>query len=98
MRVITWNRSFRGLGLPHAESERNEADLEDYETLAIVLDKMLAWEKKLFEEVKVSFINFCISYYLWISFVFGFFMLHFRVPISDYIHYKSNHGNFNFLA
>ncbi|KAF2304498.1 hypothetical protein GH714_032788 [Hevea brasiliensis] len=50
MRVITWNRSFRGV--PNGEGGKNELDSEDYETLATVLDKLLAWEKKLYDEVK----------------------------------------------
>ncbi|KAG5537673.1 hypothetical protein RHGRI_024953 [Rhododendron griersonianum] len=50
MRVITWNRSFRGL--PNAEDGKDELDLEEHETHATVLDKMLAWEKKLYDEVK----------------------------------------------
>lgn len=54
MRVITWNRSFRG------EGGKDELDSEDYETHATVLDKLLAWEKKLYDEVKVhhSWFNF----------------------------------------
>lgn len=47
MRVITWNRSLRGT----PEGGRDE--YEDNETLATVLDKLMAWEKKLYEEVKV---------------------------------------------
>lgn len=49
MRVITWNRSFRGL---NAEEYRDDIDSEENETLATVLDKLLAWEKKLYDEVK----------------------------------------------
>jgi len=51
MRVITWNRSFKGV--PSAEGGEDELDSEDYETHATVLDKLLAWEKKLYDEVKV---------------------------------------------
>jgi hypothetical protein len=51
MRVITWNRSFKGE--PRAEGGKDELDTEDYETHATVLDKLLAWEKKLYDEVKV---------------------------------------------
>ncbi|KAJ6435019.1 hypothetical protein OIU84_000291 [Salix udensis] len=51
MRVITWNRSFKGV--PGAEGGgKDELDYEDYETHATVLDKLLAWEKKLYDEVK----------------------------------------------
>ena len=57
MRVITWNRSFRGV--PNGEGGKDDVDSEDYETHATVLDKLLAWEKKLYDEVKVhlSLIN-----------------------------------------
>ncbi|KAM1365099.1 hypothetical protein ACFX13_044144 [Malus domestica] len=48
MRVITWNRSFRGI--PNGDGK--DENSEDYETHATVLDKMLAWEKKLYDEVK----------------------------------------------
>lgn len=50
MRVITWNRSFHGL--PSAD-DVHDSDSEENETHAIVLDKLLAWEKKLYDEVKV---------------------------------------------
>lgn len=49
MRVITWNRSFRGL----QNVDDGDDEVETYETLASVLDKLLAWEKKLYDEVKV---------------------------------------------
>ncbi|KAH7865811.1 hypothetical protein Vadar_011541 [Vaccinium darrowii] len=52
MRVITWNRSFRGL--PNAEDGMDDLDSEEHETHATVLDKMLAWEKKLYDEVKTG--------------------------------------------
>ncbi|XP_074567085.1 uncharacterized protein LOC141823732 [Curcuma longa] len=51
MRVITWNRSFKGV----SGTERNKDDFDDddeWETHATVLDKILAWEKKLYDEVK----------------------------------------------
>ena len=51
MRVITWNRSFKGL--PDADDGKDDFDSEENETHATVLDKMLAWEKKLYDEVKV---------------------------------------------
>lgn len=52
MRVITWNRSFKGVP---GENGNDEYDEDQYETHATVLDKLLAWEKKLYEEVKVRF-------------------------------------------
>ena len=51
MQVITWNRSFRGV--PNGDGMKDDFDTDDYETHATVLDKLLAWEKKLYEEVKV---------------------------------------------
>lgn len=53
MKVITWNRSFKGL--PNTTDGKDEFDEDEWETHATVLDKMLAWEKKLYDEVKVSF-------------------------------------------
>ncbi|KAK6927415.1 protein of unknown function DUF632 [Dillenia turbinata] len=50
MRVITWNRSFRGI--PNGDAVND--DLDEFETHATVLDKLLAWEKKLFDEVKAG--------------------------------------------
>ncbi|KAJ6406335.1 hypothetical protein OIU84_009957 [Salix udensis] len=50
MRVITWNRSFKGVS--GAEGGKDGLDTEDYETHATILDKLLAWEKKLYDEVK----------------------------------------------
>lgn len=52
MRVITWNRSFRGL--PNADDVKDEFDSVENETHATVLDKLLAWEKKLYDEVKAG--------------------------------------------
>lgn len=52
MKVITWNRSFRGL--PNADDGKDDFDSEEHETHATVLDKMLAWEKKLYDEVKAG--------------------------------------------
>lgn len=51
MRVITWNRSFHGL--QSADDVMDDSDSEENETHAAVLDKLLAWEKKLYDEVKV---------------------------------------------
>ncbi|KAB1204481.1 hypothetical protein CJ030_MR8G028123 [Morella rubra] len=50
MRVITWNKSFRGI--TNGEGGKDDFDSEEHETHASVLDKLLAWEKKLYEEVK----------------------------------------------
>lgn len=55
MRVITWNRSFKGIS--QAESALDDFDNDELETHATILDKMLAWEKKLFDEVRVSFLH-----------------------------------------
>ncbi|XP_057957390.1 nitrate regulatory gene2 protein [Malania oleifera] len=52
MRVITWNRSLRGM--PNGEGGKDDFDSEEYETHATVLDKLLAWEKKLYDEVKAG--------------------------------------------
>ncbi|KAJ8755929.1 hypothetical protein K2173_024474 [Erythroxylum novogranatense] len=52
MRVITWNRSFKGI--PNIDEGKDEFDSEEHETHATVLDKMLAWEKKLYDEVKAG--------------------------------------------
>lgn len=49
--MITWNRSFKGLST--ADDAVDDFDSEEHETHATVLDKMLAWEKKLYDEVKV---------------------------------------------
>ncbi|KAF2323336.1 hypothetical protein GH714_034717 [Hevea brasiliensis] len=52
MRVITWNRSFKGI--PSVDDDKDDFDREEHETHATVLDKMLAWEKKLYDEVKAG--------------------------------------------
>ncbi|KAI9160441.1 hypothetical protein LWI28_008133 [Acer negundo] len=52
MRVITWNRSFRGI--PNVDNAKDDFDSEEQETHATVLDKLLAWEKKLYDEVKAG--------------------------------------------
>jgi len=53
MRVITWNRSFKALNNDN-DNGKDEIDSEEQETHATVLDKLLAWEKKLYDEVKGS--------------------------------------------
>ncbi|OIW04880.1 hypothetical protein TanjilG_23996 [Lupinus angustifolius] len=52
MQVITWNRSFRGI--PDLNDGKYDFVLEEQETHATVLDKLLAWEKKLYDEVKAG--------------------------------------------
>lgn len=52
MRVITWNRSFKGI--PNVDDGKDDFDSDEHETHATILDKLLAWEKKLYDEVKVS--------------------------------------------
>ncbi|KAL9230309.1 hypothetical protein vseg_005679 [Gypsophila vaccaria] len=47
MRVITWNKAL-------SMTEGGKDEFEDHETLATVLDKLMAWEKKLYEEVKAG--------------------------------------------
>ncbi|KAJ4978609.1 hypothetical protein NE237_009389 [Protea cynaroides] len=51
MRVITWNKPFTGL---NADGGKVDFDSEEFETHATVLDKLLAWEKKLYDEVKAG--------------------------------------------
>ncbi|KAF5204431.1 DUF632 domain-containing protein/DUF630 domain-containing protein [Thalictrum thalictroides] len=51
MRVITWNRSIKGL---QSTNDANDDDVDAQESLASVLDKLLAWEKKLYDEVKAG--------------------------------------------
>ncbi|KAF5453153.1 hypothetical protein F2P56_028080 [Juglans regia] len=53
MRVITWNRSFKGLN-DNADDGKDDFESEEQETHATVLDKLLAWEKKLYDEVKAG--------------------------------------------
>ncbi|KAL9274610.1 ROLLING AND ERECT LEAF 2-like protein [Drosera capensis] len=53
MRVITWNRSFRG-DFHSPDEVKDDFDSEENETHATVLDKLLAWEKKLYDEVKAG--------------------------------------------
>ncbi|KAB2620349.1 hypothetical protein D8674_041723 [Pyrus ussuriensis x Pyrus communis] len=50
MRVITWNRSFRGL--LNVDDSKDDFNSEEHETHGTILDKLLAWEKKLYYEVK----------------------------------------------
>ncbi|MED6133926.1 hypothetical protein PIB30_032726 [Stylosanthes scabra] len=52
MRVITWNRSFKGM--PDMDDGKDGSDSDEQETHAAILDKLLAWEKKLYDEVKAG--------------------------------------------
>lgn len=52
MRVITWNKSFKGM--QNADEGKDDFDNEEWDTLATNLDKLLDWEKKLYDEVKVN--------------------------------------------
>ncbi|KAG6519551.1 protein ROLLING AND ERECT LEAF 2-like [Zingiber officinale] len=52
MRVITWNRSFKGIS--QAESAQDDFVSDELETHGTILDKMLAWEKKLYDEVRAG--------------------------------------------
>lgn len=52
MRVVTWDRSFRET--QNIDEVKDDFDSEKHETLGTVLDKLLAWEKKLYNQVKVS--------------------------------------------
>ncbi|KAK1588817.1 hypothetical protein Q3G72_027369 [Acer saccharum] len=53
MHPVTWNRSLKGI--QNGEVVKDNYDSEEYETHATDLDKLLAWEKKLYEEVKIHF-------------------------------------------
>jgi hypothetical protein len=56
MHVITWNRSFKNL--PDHDDLNDNFEIDDrFETHAAVLDRMLAWEKKLYDEVKVIYVQ-----------------------------------------
>ncbi|KAE9600484.1 hypothetical protein Lal_00045977 [Lupinus albus] len=52
MQVITWNRSFKGI--PNLDHGKDDFELDEHETHATILDKLLAWEKKLYDEVKAG--------------------------------------------
>ncbi|WOL03208.1 hypothetical protein Cni_G11928 [Canna indica] len=54
MRVITWNRSFKGVSGAEGTKDGFDDDDDEWETHATVLDKILAWEKKLYDEVKAG--------------------------------------------
>ncbi|CAN7080431.1 unnamed protein product [Brassica oleracea var. botrytis] len=50
MRVITWNKSLRGIS--NGEGGKEDQESDEHDTHTTVLDKLLAWEKKLYDEVK----------------------------------------------
>ncbi|CAN6337700.1 unnamed protein product [Urochloa humidicola] len=52
MKIITWNRSFKGM--QNGDEGKDEFENDEWETLATVVDKILAWEKKLYDEVKAG--------------------------------------------
>ncbi|KAJ6841926.1 uncharacterized protein M6B38_303685 [Iris pallida] len=52
LRVITWNRSLKGT--PKEDEGKDDVDSDESETHSTILDKMLAWEKKLYDEVKAA--------------------------------------------
>lgn len=52
MKVITWNRSCKNM--KDDDDGKDDFDNEESETHATILDKMLAWEKKLYDEVKAG--------------------------------------------
>ncbi|PKA67300.1 hypothetical protein AXF42_Ash004793 [Apostasia shenzhenica] len=52
MKVITWNKSIKGICCE--DDTLDVLDDERWETHATILDKMLAWEKKLYDEVKAG--------------------------------------------
>ncbi|XP_047093024.1 protein ALTERED PHOSPHATE STARVATION RESPONSE 1-like [Lolium rigidum] len=52
MQIITWNRSFSGL--QNGDDGKDDFENDPSETLATVVDKILAWEKKLYDEVKAG--------------------------------------------
>lgn len=54
MRVITWNQ-------PNDDGNRNsDLSAEGNEPYGVVLDKLLTWEKRLYDEVKVQSVIFFI--------------------------------------
>ncbi|KAL6843045.1 hypothetical protein ACP4OV_027119 [Aristida adscensionis] len=52
MKIITWNRSFKGM--QNGDDGKDDFENDEWETLATVVDKILAWEKKLYDEVKAG--------------------------------------------
>lgn len=72
MRVITWNKSFRGI--PNGDSGKDDFDADEYETHATILDKLLAWEKKLYDEVKVQKITYFASPEAWLLIFPGWYI------------------------
>jgi hypothetical protein len=54
MHVMMWNRSFKNLPDHDDLIDNFEID-ERIDTHTVVLDRMLAWDKKLYDEVKIIF-------------------------------------------
>ncbi|XP_047074400.1 nitrate regulatory gene2 protein-like [Lolium rigidum] len=52
LRHITWKRSFSGL--QNGDDGKDDFENDPSETLVTVVDKILAWEKKLYHEVKAG--------------------------------------------
>ncbi|KAF3781201.1 hypothetical protein EJ110_NYTH37432 [Nymphaea thermarum] len=52
MRLITWNQSLKEVRSP--DDRKGAGDAKETETLATILDQLLAWEKKLYDEVKIG--------------------------------------------
>ncbi|KAK3135671.1 hypothetical protein QOZ80_5BG0421970 [Eleusine coracana subsp. coracana] len=52
MKIITWNKSFKGM--QNGDDGKDDSENDEWETLATVVDKILAWEKKLYDEVKAG--------------------------------------------
>ncbi|CAH9074178.1 unnamed protein product [Cuscuta europaea] len=52
MQIITWNKSVNGES--NSDGAKENQDGRAFETHATVLDKLLAWEKKLYEELKAG--------------------------------------------
>jgi hypothetical protein len=64
MKIITWNRSFSGM--QNGDDGKDDFENDPSETLATVVDKILAWEKKLYDEVKVHLIPVAHHYCLFL--------------------------------
>lgn len=56
--------------MQNGDDGKDEFENDEEETLATVIDKILAWEKKLYDEVKVTFFWLLLiwSFMFWSSF------------------------------
>ncbi|CAN6459701.1 unnamed protein product [Victoria cruziana] len=52
MRLITWNQSLREA--PNPDDKKGVSKAKETETHATILDQLFAWEKKLYDEVKIG--------------------------------------------